>query len=64
MGDKSVVERSIYGSAPPVSYKKGGRIKKTRIIRVHAGEVVLPKKEVRRLDKLIHGKTRKRGKKK
>ena len=63
MGEKGVVERTFYGSAPPISYKKGGRIKgRTKIIRVHAGEVVLPKKEVKRLDKLIHSKTRRKNK--
>ena len=60
MGDKSIVERTFQGSAPPISYKKGGRIKRTRVIKVHSGEVVLPKKEVKRLEKLIHSKTRKK----
>jgi hypothetical protein len=67
MGDRSVVQRTIYGSAPP--YSKGGRIstkkKKGKLIRVHSGEVVLPKKEVTKLEKLIHNKRskNKRGKK-
>jgi hypothetical protein len=67
MGDRSVIERSIHGSAPPISYKKGGRIKRIRIIKVHAGEVVLSKREVKNLDKLIHPKRKiihKRGKRK
>ena len=61
MGDRSVVERTIYGSAPP--YSKGGKIatrkRNGKLIRVHSGEVVLPRKEVKRLDKLIHSKKRK-----
>lgn len=60
MGEKGAVEKTISGAAPPISYRKGGRVKRTRTVKVHAGEVVLPKTEVKRLDKLIHSKTRKK----
>lgn len=35
----------------PYSLKKGGRIKKTGVYRLHKGEFVLPEKMVKRLDK-------------
>lgn len=35
----------------PYSLKKGGRIKKTGVYRLHRGEFVLPEKVVKRLDK-------------
>ena len=64
MGEKGAVEKTISGAAPPISYRKGGRIKRTGVVKVHAGEVVIPKKEIKRLERLIHGKTRKRSKRK
>ena len=58
MSGKAVVDRVIYGTAPP--YSKGGRIYgkkgKSKLIRVHAGEVVLPRKEVKNLEKILHKK--------
>lgn len=34
--------------AKPGAYKKGGKVKKTGIAKVHKGEVVMPKKTVRK----------------
>jgi len=68
MGDRAVIERVNYGAAPP--YHKGGRISgkrgKAKLIKVHTGEVVLPRKEVKNLEKLLHNKRKpiKRSKKK
>ena len=58
MTKRSMIDRSIQGSAPPISYKKGGRIRgrKPQLVKVHVGEVIVPKKDVKELERLIHGK--------
>jgi hypothetical protein len=40
-------------SAKPASFAKGGKVKKTGVAKVHAGEVVLNKKTVGALKKLM-----------
>lgn len=40
-----------------VSYKKGGRVKKTGLARLHRGELVIPRNKVKRVKKAM----RKRG---
>jgi hypothetical protein len=37
----------------PVSYKKGGRVKKTGLARLHKGEVVVPRNKVRKYKKAM-----------
>ena len=43
----------ITPKASPVSYTKGGRVKKTGKAKVHKGEVVLPAKTVKSLKRLM-----------
>lgn len=42
-------------SAPPKapSYKKGGMVRKTGLAKLHAGEKVIPKKDVKRTEKAV-----------
>jgi hypothetical protein len=44
----------------PVSYKHGGKVRKTGQAKVHRGEVVIPADKVRKLRKAL-GRTKKRG---
>ena len=37
----------------PVSYKKGGRVKRTGLARVHRGERVIPRCKVKRVEKMM-----------
>lgn len=47
------VVHHITPKASPGSFAKGGKVKKTGLARVHAGEAVLPKKTVTQLKKLL-----------
>lgn len=40
-----------YGKAQPSSYKKGGKVKKTGMAKVHKGERVLTKAQTKKLEK-------------
>ena len=52
---KAVNTRAVDAvSASPASFKKGGRVKKTGLAKVHKNEVVLNKKVVAALKKLMH----------
>jgi hypothetical protein len=44
------------GMASPPAYKKGGKVHKTGMAKVHKGEVVLTAKKVKSLKKLIGAK--------
>jgi hypothetical protein len=44
----------------PGSYKKGGKVKKTGIAKVHKGERVLTKKQTKKFDKKKYDKTHKK----
>lgn len=35
------------------SYKKGGKVKKTGLAKLHKGEVVVPKKKVKKLPRVM-----------
>jgi hypothetical protein len=52
---RAINDRAVdAASASPASFKKGGRVKKTGLAKVHKNEVVLNKKVVAALKKLMH----------
>lgn len=53
----SIVANSPISSSSIASYKRGGKVRKTGLARLHKGERVLTKKQTRRYDK----QRRKRG---
>lgn len=44
---------SLLGQNPPPEYKKGGKIKKTGLVKAHKGEVVVPAHRVKTVDKAL-----------
>ena len=59
---QSMMESSREDSSfRPVSYRKGGKIRKTGVKNLHRGERVIPKSKVKRVDKMMRrAKMRKR----
>ena len=52
---KAVNKRAVGAvEASPSSYKKGGKVKRTGLARVHKGEVVLTKSAAKSLRKLLN----------
>jgi hypothetical protein len=49
---RAINERAV-GMASPPAYKKGGKVKRTGMAKVHAGEVVLTATKVKALKKLL-----------
>ena len=50
----------VAGATPP-SYKKGGKVHKTGLARLHKGERVIPKSKVHKVEKAMRKVSRKRG---
>lgn len=57
--DESDRASSIAQSIRPVSYKNGGRVKKTGLARLHRGELVIPRGKVKRVKKALRKAGRK-----
>ena len=57
--DESDRASSISSSIRPVSYKKGGTVRKTGLARLHKGEVVVPRNKVKRVKKAMRKAGRK-----
>ena len=53
-------QEGVAGATPP-SYKKGGKVHKTGLARLHKGERVIPKSKVHKVEKLMRKASRKRG---
>ena len=51
-----MIDDSRYEAASrigPVSYKKGGRVKRTGLAKLHRGELVVPRKKVKRVKRAM-----------
>lgn len=51
MSDRAASETA--SSIRPVSYKKGGRVKRTGLARLHKDEYVVPKRKVKRMKRAM-----------
>ena len=49
------------GSSGTVSYRKGGRVKRTGLARVHKGEKVIPRGQVKKFEEATRKTKRKAG---
>ena len=47
------LDRAASDRITPVSYKKGGRVKRTGSANLHKGERVIPKSKVKRVEKMM-----------
>ena len=52
-GVSAAINRGVSSIAPVPAFKKGGRVKRTGLAKVHAGEIVLSAPKVRMLKKLL-----------
>ena len=57
--DESDRASAISQSIRPVSYKRGGTVRKTGLARLHKGEVVVPRSKVKRVKKALRRAGRK-----
>jgi SLT domain-containing protein len=52
--------REAASNVHAVSYKRGGKVKRTGLARLHKGEVVVPRGKVKRMKKAMRGAKRRR----
>ena len=57
--DESDRASAISQNIRPVSYKRGGTVRKTGLARVHKGEVVIPRNKVKRVKRAMRKAGRK-----
>lgn len=48
-----MMDRAADDRITPVQYKRGGKVRKTRMAKVHRGERVIPKGKVKRVEKMM-----------
>ena len=53
---ESVREQAAANVSRGDSYKRGGRVKRTGLAKVHRGERVIPKSKVKRVEKMMRSK--------